>query len=223
MISRSKKAPEPERRSYQQFCGVARALDVVGERWTLLIVRNLLLGPRRYSDFLAELPGITTNLLAKRLRELEAGGLVARRETAGAAAYELTERGAALEPVVIELGRWGWPLLDEPRPGDRVDLALGLISLKRRYAGGAKLVVGLKAGARAFSLLLTPAGLVVRDRAPERPDLVIAGEEPALRALLIQRRDATKLRASGAIAVEGSPRDWVRFVAAFELVDTGAA
>jgi len=68
------------RRSYDQFCGVARALDQVSERWTLLIVRNLMLGPRRYSDLMAELPGITTNLLAARLRAMAAGGLVAREE-----------------------------------------------------------------------------------------------------------------------------------------------
>jgi DNA-binding HxlR family transcriptional regulator len=223
MVGKAKRAAEPERRSYQQFCGVARALDVVGERWTLLIARNLLLGPRRYSDFLAELPGITTNLLAKRLREMEAGGLVAKREASGVVTYELTERGAALEPVVLELGRWGWPLLGEPRPGDRVDLALGLISLKRRYAGGAKLTVGLEAGARAFALLLTPARLVVRDRAADSPDLRIAGDEPALRALLIQGKDAAPLRASGALAVDGAPRDWARFVAAFGLVDSRSA
>jgi DNA-binding HxlR family transcriptional regulator len=223
MVARRKAARDPERRSYQQFCGVARALDVVGERWTLLIVRNLLLGPRRYSDLLAELPGITTNLLAKRLRELEAGGIIARREAAGVAAYELTERGAALEPVVLELGRWGWELMDRPRPGDRVDLALGLIALKRRYPGGARLTVALKAGERDFTLKMTPDGLIVRDRAPDSPDLTIRGEEPALRALLVQRRDAAALRASGAVAVEGPARDWARFVAVLGLVDGGGA
>src|SRR5690349_12744259 len=94
----------PERRSYQQFCGVARALDVVGERWTLLIVRNLLLGPRRYGDLLAELPGLTTNLLAKRLREMELVGLVEKRELpppAASTVYALTADGAALEGVVM--------------------------------------------------------------------------------------------------------------------------
>jgi DNA-binding HxlR family transcriptional regulator len=215
--AQAKRKAEPERRSYLQFCGVARALDVVGERWTLLIVRNLLLGPRRYSDFLAELPGITTNLLAKRLRELEAGGLVARRAIGGVASYELTPRGAALEPVVLELGRWGWPLLGRPRPGDRVDLALGLISLKRRYRGGETLTVGLAAGARAFTLRLTPAALVVRDRAPEGADLTVAGTEPALSSLLVHGQDAAKLRASGAVTVEGGARDWDRFVAALGL------
>src|SRR5258706_5251392 len=92
-----------ERRSYRQFCGFARAVDVVGERWTLLVARNLLLGPRRYGDLLEELPGITTNLLAKRLRDLEAAGLVEKRAGAGVVTYALTERGLALDPVINEL------------------------------------------------------------------------------------------------------------------------
>src|SRR3954466_9029782 len=99
-----------KRRSYDQFCSVARALDRVGERWTLLIVRNLLLGPRRYSDLLRELPGITTNLLAKRLQELESLGILERVSLpppAATEAYALTLQGEALEPVVMELGRWG--------------------------------------------------------------------------------------------------------------------
>src|SRR6478672_10521668 len=97
------------RRSYDQYCGLARALDVLGERWTLLVVRNLLLGPLRYSELLRGLPGITTNLLAKRLREMEALGLVERiRSAGGSEASRLTESGATLEPAVHALGRWGW-------------------------------------------------------------------------------------------------------------------
>src|SRR5947208_15766550 len=96
------------RRTYKQFCGLARALDVVGERWTLLIVRNLLLGSLRYSDLLRGLPGITTNLLAKRLREMEELDLIERTNSPGAAtgqAYRLTALGATLEPAVHALGR----------------------------------------------------------------------------------------------------------------------
>ena len=113
-----------DRRSYDQFCGIAKALDVVGERWTLLIVRNLLIGPLRYSDLLRGLPGITTNLLAKRLRELEDAGLIEKvRGTAGgASAYRLTPRGAALEPVLLALSRWGAPLLTTRRKGEHADL-----------------------------------------------------------------------------------------------------
>ena len=102
-------------RSYGQYCAVAKALDVVGDRWTLLIVRELLLsGPRRYTDLRTALPGIATNLLAARLRELEDAGIV-RSEAAPAPVattlYALTERGAALEPALRELGRWGVPMM----------------------------------------------------------------------------------------------------------------
>src|SRR5438128_9807388 len=95
----------PVRRSYRQFCGLAKALDIVGERWTMLVVRNLLLGPQRYSELQRGLPGITTNLLAKRLKEMEAAGLIER--TADAQGWQLTPFGAGLEPAVHALGRWG--------------------------------------------------------------------------------------------------------------------
>ncbi len=102
-------------RSYGQFCALAKALDAVGDRWSLLIVRELLLlGPCRYTDLLHGLPGIATNLLADRLRDLERAGVV-RREAAGppiaSTLVHLTPRGQALRPVIRELGRWGAPLL----------------------------------------------------------------------------------------------------------------
>jgi DNA-binding HxlR family transcriptional regulator len=223
MVARRK--GEPERRSYQQFCGVARALDVVGERWTLLVVRNLLLGPRRYSDLLAELPGITTNLLAKRLRDLESAGLVGKRalRPSGAAAYELTARGEALDPVVMELGRWGGALLDEPRRDDLLDIGLGMLSLRRRYAGGVDMTVQVTAGERAFTLLMSPRRMLVRDGPAQRAEVSIAGDVPTIAAVLIQRADAAPLRVSGALAVTGHARDWARVRDALGLVEGAAA
>jgi DNA-binding HxlR family transcriptional regulator len=111
------------RRSYDQYCAIARALDAVGERWSLLIVRELLGGPRRYTDLHADLPGVSTDILAARLKQLEAEGVVARRrleKPANATVYELTERGAALRPVLGALGDWGLPELGEQRPTDAV-------------------------------------------------------------------------------------------------------
>jgi DNA-binding HxlR family transcriptional regulator len=109
-------------RSYGQYCSVAKALDVVGDRWTLLIVRELLArGPSRYTDLRSGLPGIATNLLADRLRELEAAGLVDRDDAPPPIAttlFRLTERGAALGPVLTELGRWGVPLMRDYDPSD---------------------------------------------------------------------------------------------------------
>jgi DNA-binding HxlR family transcriptional regulator len=101
-------------RSYRQYCGLAVALDAVGERWTLLIVRELTLGPRRYNELLADLPGIGTNLLADRLKKLCSLGVVRRTESAGGGhAYELGEAGEALREPVKALARWGMSLLTE--------------------------------------------------------------------------------------------------------------
>lgn len=109
----------PTTRSYADACGIARALDVVGERWALLVVRELLLGPQRFSDLRQALPGASSNLVADRLRELEARGVVQRRTLPPPAAsrvYELTEWGTELEPIVLALGGWGLrvPLPDTP-------------------------------------------------------------------------------------------------------------
>src|SRR5687768_18395621 len=97
-------------RSYNQFCALAAGLDVIGERWNLLIIRELLPGPRRFKDLVDGLPGISTNLLSERLKELEQHGVLCRRilpPPSGAAVYALTPAGEALEPAVLELGKWG--------------------------------------------------------------------------------------------------------------------
>ncbi|MFD6024170.1 winged helix-turn-helix transcriptional regulator [Streptomyces griseoluteus] len=113
----------PPRRRYDQYCSAARALDLVGDRWTLLIVRELLAGPRRYTDLHADLPGVSTDVLASRLKDMERDGITARRKLPppGAAyVYELTGRGRDLLPVLHALGEWGSPELAERRPTDAV-------------------------------------------------------------------------------------------------------
>src|SRR5215468_2376469 len=109
-------------RSYGQYCSVAKALDVVGDRWTLLIVRELILqGPCRYTDLKDALPGIATNLLAERLRELEAAGLIWREDAAPPVAttlFHLTEAGTELEPALAALGAWGIRYMAEPADHD---------------------------------------------------------------------------------------------------------
>ncbi|AXG77283.1 transcriptional regulator [Streptomyces paludis] len=113
----------PRRRSYDQYCAAARALDAVGDRWTLLIVRELLAGPRRYTDLHADLPGVSTDVLASRLKDMERDELATRRKLpppAAAYVYELTERGRGLLPVLTALARWGAPALSERRPTDAV-------------------------------------------------------------------------------------------------------
>jgi DNA-binding HxlR family transcriptional regulator len=114
-------------RRYRQFCPLAKALDVLGERWTLLIVRELLSGPKRYTDLRHGLAGLATDLLAARLRELQQAGVVDRREVpppTPATVYELTARGYALKPAILELARWGRPLLRDPADDRLPDSAL---------------------------------------------------------------------------------------------------
>ena len=110
-----------EPRSYNQFCALAKALDIVGERWTLLIARELLSGPKRYTDLHDALPGIGTNLLSTRLKEMEQFGLVARGKLpppAASAVYELTDRGNDLRSVIEALVKWGFALLGTPKPDE---------------------------------------------------------------------------------------------------------
>src|SRR5262245_11777949 len=122
------------RKSYDQYCAVARTLDVVGERWTLLIVRDLMMGPKRYTDLRTTLPGVPTDILTARLRALEEAGFVRRRELprpAPATVYELTEDGARLRPVIAALAQAGTPAMGAPRSGEdvqaeRMVLALGV-------------------------------------------------------------------------------------------------
>jgi DNA-binding HxlR family transcriptional regulator len=128
------------RRSYRQYCGLAAALDVVGERWALLVVRDLTPGPRRFTDLFAGLPGIATDVLADRLRSLESAGAVrqrAIRHPVPAQLYELTPRGRELGEIASALGRWGAPLLPSPPPSDaRLNPRWALQSMCNRYAGG---------------------------------------------------------------------------------------
>lgn len=118
------------KRAYHQYCGLAAALDVLGERWTLLIVRELLLGPRRYSDLLADLPGLGTNLLADRLKFLVDKGVI--RQSPSRPAYELTEAGALLRPVVLDLTRWGFGFTPEKSTVDAVRPRWGFLAAETR-------------------------------------------------------------------------------------------
>ncbi|WP_336082713.1 winged helix-turn-helix transcriptional regulator [Nocardia sp. SSK8] len=108
------------RRSYDHYCAVSRALDLVGDRWTLLVVRELCSGPRRYSDLFADLPGISTDMLATRLKDLEREGLLTHHRNGMRSSYELTASGQALRPVLDALSAWGAPLLGERKPTDAV-------------------------------------------------------------------------------------------------------
>ncbi len=167
------------RRSYDQFCAGARALDAVGDRWTLLIVRELLAGPRRYTDLLADLPGVSTDVLASRLKDMEQGGLATRRRLpppAAAAVYELTERGHGLLPVLAALAEWGAPALAERRPTDAVRAHWFALPLLRALEGP-----GGPAGAGVLDVHLDEGEFHVRTGLRE-PGSAVYGDGPADRA-----------------------------------------
>jgi DNA-binding HxlR family transcriptional regulator len=123
-------------KSYDQYCAIARALEVVGDRWTLLLVRELLTGPKRHTDLRAGLPGIATNVLGDRLQLLQQAGLVRRAVLAPPAAstvYELTDRGRQLKPVLLALAGWGRPLLGSPRDQDTYRVSWLVLALEQRF------------------------------------------------------------------------------------------
>jgi DNA-binding HxlR family transcriptional regulator len=123
-------------RSYRQFCALGRALDVVGERWTLLVLRELLLGPRRFRDLLDGLPGIGPNLLTARLRHLEAEGLISQEvlpPPAASRVYVLTDRGRALDEALVALARWGMDPIAPPRPEDQLNPAWYALALRAAF------------------------------------------------------------------------------------------
>ncbi|MGW3989162.1 winged helix-turn-helix transcriptional regulator [Streptomyces sp. NPDC004830] len=139
----------PPRRRYDQYCSVARALDLVGDRWTLLIVRELLAGARRYTDLHADLPGVSTDVLASRLRDMERDGLVTRRRLpppGAVSVYEVTSRGRELLPVLQALGAWGEAALGERGPTDAVRAHWFALPLLRLLDGEGLVEVHLEEG-----------------------------------------------------------------------------
>ena len=206
-------------RSYDQFCGLAKALDVLGERWTLLVVRELLLGPQRYSDLLEGLPGIGTNLLASRLKALEAHGMVARRRLPAPAAshvYELTERGRALEPAIYELIRWGLELLAEPGEKDVFRTSWLVTSLRAGFrpemAAGVHRAYRLVVDGQPFTARVADGAIDARAGDEGEVDVEVNLDEATLKAIASGQLAAADAVAQGRVHVEkGEPAEAIAF------------
>jgi DNA-binding HxlR family transcriptional regulator len=198
------------RRSYRQYCAIARALDVVGERWTFLIVRELLTGPKRFKDLLEGLPGIGTNLLSGRLKELEGEGLL-RRATlpppAGSAVYELTERGRDLEPVLMGLARWGVDLLGSPRPGEAFKPAWAVQAIKATVrpeaARWVRETYEFRVGEDVFHVRVDDGVSEPEYGSAWEPDLVLETDPDTFLALVSGRIEASDAIEAGKLDVEG--------------------
>ncbi len=192
-------------KSYRQYCGLAKALDVIGDRWNLLIVRELLArSPARYTDLHNGLPGIATNLLADRLRELEAAGVVRRYEAQPPVAttvFELTARGEDLWPVVRELGRWGRPLLAEPAGEDEFRIhwlaVPARLHLTDHDPGQPPVTLVLRSGGAALTFQTSGGAVRSRPGGADAPDLVLAGPPQLIVGVLIGNLSLAQAQARG--------------------------
>jgi DNA-binding HxlR family transcriptional regulator len=216
------------KRTYDDGCAAAHALDLVGERWALLVVRELLLGPKRFTDLRAGLPHASPNVLAERLRGLEAAGIVRRRRLPPPAAskiYELTAWGEELEPVIIRLGRWG-----ARSPSKPADASLGvdslILSLRTMFdpgaADGLEASYELRMGEDRFSAEVSGGDFEVERGSLERPDAIVEADSNTLAGLVYQDRPLSEALRSGDVKIEGDEATVERFLALFPLPEPAA-
>lgn len=217
------------RRSYEDACGAAHALDLVGERWALLVMRELLLGPKRFSDLRADLPGISANVLTQRLEDLEAAGILVRRKLAPPASgqvYELTPWGYESEPIFQVLGRWA---ARSPTHDPRLPLsAVSLITSFRTMVDpartdGLEARVGLRLGREEYLLTISGGAVEAERGSAVGADLVLEGPAPAVAAAVYGGVPLEALEADGALRIEGDRVLAARFVTLFPLPSKVAA
>ena len=216
------------KRTYCDGCAAAHALDLVGERWALLVVRELLLGPKRFTDLRAGLPSASPNVLAQRLRELEGAGVVRRRKLPPPAAsrvYELTDWGMELEPVIVRLGRWGARSPSKPR-----DAALGVDSLILSFrtmfdplaADGLTVIYELRLGEDRFRAEVADGRFEISRGGAERPDATIETDAGTLAALIYEGHELAEAVRSGDVKIEGDESAVERFLTLFPLPEPAA-
>lgn len=210
------------KRSYNQYCATARALDLIGGRWTLLLVRELLTGPKRYKDLLEALPGMGTNLLADRLRELAEAGVLQRATLpppAGSAVYELTPRGRALEPVIMAIARWGIGLLGEPREGELFRPAWAVLAMRAIFrpddAAGVRTTCEFRVDDDVFHVRVADGVADSREGRASDPDVAVAMSSDTLLALAAQRLTPAEGVEDGTITLDGELNDFERLMALF--------
>jgi DNA-binding HxlR family transcriptional regulator len=184
-------------RTYRDRCGIARALDAVGDRWALLVVRELLLAPKRFTDLRAGLPRVSPDVLAQRLRELEAAGVLRRDSLPPPAAsqvYELTERGRGLRTVILELGRWG---SGEPANDGPLGPDAAVIALMTMFRGGVEGTFELRLDGHAFTVTAADGRLDGARGPATAPTAVIEGTPGTLASVLWHGADPRQLTVSG--------------------------
>jgi DNA-binding HxlR family transcriptional regulator/putative sterol carrier protein len=216
------------KRTYCDGCAAAHALDIVGERWALLVVRELLLGPKRFTDLRAGLPSASPDVLARRLRELEQAGVVRRRKLAppaGSRVYELTDWGMELEPVITQLGRWGarspWLPLDAEMSIDSLVLALRTM-FDPCAADGLRASYELRLGEDRFRAEVADGRFEVVRGVADRPDAIIETDPATLAALVYEGHQLVEALRSGDLKIEGDESAVACFFGLFALPEPAA-
>jgi DNA-binding HxlR family transcriptional regulator len=213
----------PSRRRYDDACGTAHALDLIGERWALLVMRELMLGPKRFSDIRADLPGISANTLTQRLEGLEANGLVVRRRLpppASAQVYELTEWGYEAEPIVQTMGRWATrsPGHDPTMPLSATSLMLSFRTMgDGKRMKGLKGKIGFRIGAETFLVTIADGRMRAERGTSEGADLIFTGPVAAIAGAVYGGVPIAVLEAEGTLTVSGDRPLAERFVTLFPL------
>ena len=212
------------KREYNQYCAAARALDVLGERWTLLLIRELLIGPRRYTDLLKALPGIGTNLLANRLKGLEAAGVVQRSELpppAASSVYELTERGSELEESIVALARWGLPLLEERRPNDAWEPEWSILAMRATFrpeaAKGVHEEYEFEVGGKVFFAAVNDGDVSTGPGAAKSPAVTLRADIETFLAVANGSMPMQAAIESGRYVVDGDEAAFERCLRIFSL------
>jgi DNA-binding HxlR family transcriptional regulator len=218
-------------RQYDDPCGIARALDVIGDRWALLVVRELIFGPKRFVQLRASLRTVSQNVLSQRLRDLETAGVVRRdilSPPASVAVYELTDRGRALEPVLLELGRWG---SQEPITTTReltpaaflvalktaFDPAAGVRPADRDEDDGPAVIYALDIGGDTCTVTVSGGALEITRGRPDHADVSLAGDMATMRAVAFGREPITDAEQDGRLTVTGDRALADRFTRMFPV------
>jgi DNA-binding HxlR family transcriptional regulator len=199
-------------RTHRDGCGIAHAADLLSERWALVVIRELLLGPKRFTDLRTGIPDISPNVLGQRLRELEESGIVRRRKLpppAAARVYELTEWGQELEPAVLALGRWATRSDSFPRDAgmgsDSMVLAIKA-AFDEEAAAELNATYGLEFGEEAFRIEVADGELTASRGEAEDPDALIHTDPDTMAALVFRGKRLRKAVEDGAVRIDGSRR-----------------
>jgi DNA-binding HxlR family transcriptional regulator len=207
-------------RRYDDPCGIARALDVVGDRWALLVVRELIFGPKRFSQLRDGLNGVSPNVLSQRLRDLEDGGILRRHALdppAAVAVYELTPRGLALEPILLELGRWG---SREPMPAaGQLSASAVLLALRTVFDPTAAddAIVALRIDGDWFGLTVAGGSIDIAHGRAEHPAVTLETDAATLRSVAFGREPVSAAERDGRLTIRGDRRLAERFTRMFPV------